>query len=635
MSDVPATDKSSIGLYMLPEDYETSVDLIIKGTGTLTVEGGDLSSDYGESGGMYVVGSIIVDGATLIAKGKRGGEHGQSYGLNLSNGDMTIKKGSSVTAISGTPNNLSRAIRVNGVSNVLTVLEEASLTAIGGDSEAYAGIGIYFQNDSSKLVVAGGEVNTRGNSATSMSRGLMGNVDISDGTFTAESGDCTDSKAMTNVPNFTGTYSSGGYKVTMGESKDSATLVSSPTSTDYTSNKYVKVEPKDGDDTPSGGGDSPSGGGGGSLTGEGSKDTSGFTADGKNIVIRANWEKGSKDKVTINLPKELQEYIIGNKIINTIILVNNPDITVTLDLETVTEINKKAKDNVNITAERRDNTGLSGEAFDAVGNRPVFELTVTDEKGNSINDFKDGHVSVTIPYTLSGDENPEDIWAVYINEKGEVQWLRGSFYDAESKALKFSTNHFSKYAVGYRKASNSFIDINNHWAKNEINFAVSHGIFNGVSKTAFSPDSLMTRGMFVTTLGRLAEADIANYKKSSFSDIKKDDYYMGYIEWAVNNNIVKGTGGNKFNPKEPVTREQMAQILNNYLKAMNIVSSKEIKEVTFNDNEKISSYAKAAVLNMQKAGVIKGKEKNLFDPKGRSTRAETAAVLRRLMETSI
>lgn len=61
--------------------------------------------------------------------------------------------------------------------------------------------------------------------------------------------------------------------------------------------------------------------------------------------------------------------------------------------------------------------------------------------------------------------------------------------------------------------------------------------------------------MFVTTLGRLSGMDVSGYKSSSFSDVKADSYYMGYIEWANKNNIVVGIGEGKFAPDTLVTRE--------------------------------------------------------------------------------
>ena len=76
-------------------------------------------------------------------------------------------------------------------------------------------------------------------------------------------------------------------------------------------------------------------------------------------------------------------------------------------------------------------------------------------------------------------------------------------------------------------------------------FVVNRGLFSGTSDTTFGPNTAMTRGMFVTTLGRLADADVSEYKTSSFSNVKSDVYYMGYIEWANKNDIVKGFGDSK------------------------------------------------------------------------------------------
>lgn len=78
-------------------------------------------------------------------------------------------------------------------------------------------------------------------------------------------------------------------------------------------------------------------------------------------------------------------------------------------------------------------------------------------------------------------------------------------------------------------------------------------LLSGTSATTFSPNTAMTRGMFVTALGRLADADVSTYKQSSFADVKNDAYYMGYIEWASKNNIVKGIGDGKFASDQSIT----------------------------------------------------------------------------------
>ena len=67
-------------------------------------------------------------------------------------------------------------------------------------------------------------------------------------------------------------------------------------------------------------------------------------------------EVGNKtgSNVTVNLPKTVQDTIIAKKIVNTIVVVDNPDIRIGMDLATVQEINKQAKSDVNITATRKD-----------------------------------------------------------------------------------------------------------------------------------------------------------------------------------------------------------------------------------------------------------------------------------------
>ena len=361
----------------------------------------------------------------------------------------------------------------------------------------------------------------------------------------------------------------------------------------------------------------------------------GTEQNGITVVIRVDTGNKTGANVTVNLPKAVQDTIIAKKIVNTIVVVDNPDIRVGMDLATVQEINKQAKSDVNITATRTNSGKLTGEAKKAIGSRPVFDLKVNYGNGKAISSFGAGSVSVTIPYTLGANEKAGNVQAVYVDSKGKVHWLINSVYDSAEKVLRFSTDHFSTYGIGYKQANTAFTDIAGHWAKEDIEFVASRGLFSGTSETKFSPNTAMTRGMFVTALGRLANADVSGYAKSSFSDVQNDAYYMGYIEWASKNNIVNGIGDYKFAPDQSITREQMAVIMSNYAKTIGFTLPKVHVENTFADSVKISAYAKDAVKQMQMAGVISGKNGNLYDPQGTATRAEVSAVLRRFVELAI
>ena len=357
--------------------------------------------------------------------------------------------------------------------------------------------------------------------------------------------------------------------------------------------------------------------------------------NGITVLLRVDTGGKTASNVTVNLSKAVQDTIIAKKIAGIVILVDNPDIKICMDLAAITEFNRQAKSDVKIIIARAGSGQLTGNAKKAIGNRPVFDLKVNYGSGKAVSSFGAGRVSVTIPYTLGTNENAGNVQAVYVDAKGKVHWLLNSVYDSVEKVLRFSTDHFSTYGIGYKQTNTAFKDIAGHWAKEDIEFVVSRGLFSGTSNTTFSPNTAMTRGMFVTALGRLANVDVSGYAKSSFTDVKNDAYYMGYIEWASKNNIVNEVGNGKFAPDQSITREQVATIMQNYVKVIGFTLPKVHTENIFADNVKISTYAKGAVKQMQMAGVISGKNGNLFDPQGTATRAEVSAVLRRFVELTI
>ena len=277
----------------------------------------------------------------------------------------------------------------------------------------------------------------------------------------------------------------------------------------------------------------------------------------------------------------------------------------------------------------------SAEAKAAIGTRPVYEFSLVDGKEAPLTDWQGKTVSVKLPYTPAANEQTGNLYVAYVDGNGKVQWLTKSSYDADQKAVIFEAQHFSIYGVGYKNPIPNFTDINGHWAKEHILFAVSRGLFSGTSETTFSPNTTLTRGMFVTALGRLAGINPADYQTRKFTDVKADAYYAPYVNWAVSKGIVSGTTSTTFAPDSNIAREQMAVIMKNYADKMGYSIPKTLEAVTFADNAQISSWAKDAVKAMQQAGVLSGKENNRFDPQGSATRAEAATVLHRFVEIVI
>lgn len=168
--------------------------------------------------------------------------------------------------------------------------------------------------------------------------------------------------------------------------------------------------------------------------------------------------------------------------------------------------------------------------------------------------------------------------------------------------------------------SNTYVcpykDISGHWAEDIIKYISEIGLIDGITSTEFQPNEPMTREMFVTAVARLA-------------GIESD-----HVNWAIDNGILLGYGNGEYGLTDTVTREQMAVFFLRFFEKMGIDTSELWKKdaSAFADDESISDWATDAVYEIQKIGLIQGKENNLFDPKGTATRAEGATVLYNLIQ---
>jgi hypothetical protein len=262
--------------------------------------------------------------------------------------------------------------------------------------------------------------------------------------------------------------------------------------------------------------------------------------------------------------------------------------------------------------------------------------------GKHISSFNGGKVNVSIPYELKAGETADHVTVWYMADNGSLTEINCT-YDTKNKSVAFVVDHFSKYIIGYDDLGawvNPFTDVKNSaWYYNAAAFVNVNGLMKGQTDTTFGPQTAMTRGMFVTILGRMEGADATTYaNKNTFSDVKSNQYYAPYIAWASEKGIVTGMGGDQFAPNAAVTREQMAVMMTNYMKfkGQGPTGAWTI-QLTYGDLDKVSSWANEGVMFMTMKDLMKGMGKDekgntLFDPKETSTRAQTAQVMMNLEE---
>lgn len=106
-----------------------------------------------------------------------------------------------------------------------------------------------------------------------------------------------------------------------------------------------------------------------------------------------------------------------------------------------------------------------------------------------------------------------------------------------------------------------------------------------------------------------------------FDDVNLGDWFYRPIMDAARQNVVKGDGI-YFNPDKEITREDAAVIIYRTLSVAEPVEA----DKPFDDYDKVSEYAREAVLTLKEKGIISG-DNGMFRPSDAITRAEAAMIV--------
>ena len=176
-----------------------------------------------------------------------------------------------------------------------------------------------------------------------------------------------------------------------------------------------------------------------------------------------------------------------------------------------------------------------------------------------------------------------------------------------------------------------FTDVEKNWAYPGIQYCVTHGIMGGMGDGTFAPTGTTTRAQIVQILYNL-EGTPAVSGTTPFTDLTAN-WYKPAILWAYQNNVVAGTSPTTFDPDQPVTREQIAVILTQYmfhvLKMERTWTPADLS--TFPDGAQVSSWAKEAMQDAVALGLINGTKAPdglvYLDPQCSAARQQVATIL--------
>lgn len=186
----------------------------------------------------------------------------------------------------------------------------------------------------------------------------------------------------------------------------------------------------------------------------------------------------------------------------------------------------------------------------------------------------------------------------------------------------------------YSALGNVFRDVlPRHWYYDSIDRAAALEIMAGMGGGYFAPEGKVTRGQLAALLYRYAGRPTVKMSQPKFSDVNPDAYYAAAIAWAQENGIVSGYGNGTFRPDCSITRQEMCQLLSAFLiwRGVELEAGSGASD-KYADSSMISSWAKPAVDRMTAAGLIYGDNTGSFIPQGTATRAQSAALLIRILD---
>lgn len=321
------------------------------------------------------------------------------------------------------------------------------------------------------------------------------------------------------------------------------------------------------------------------------------------VPLQADTQESTLE--TGNLPTNLQQRVLNQKISHTVLSSVETDVKVGLDIEAVRAISGQAQGDASVVVQKLDNTALKGSAAAVIGTRPVVTVRVQDAAGKAITDLGAGSVLVEIPYVLQNGENPGNICAVSTDAEGNVQWILNSVYDSEKQVLRFRTLQGADYGVASIPMG-IYQDTIGTDKQADIAFAVSRGLLTGDAKgQAFNPEKAVTMEEFANALDRMTGKEVSNVVLGSFA------------------------------PDQSITREEMAVLLVKYADTLGIVLPEVEKAAAFADQNQISAQAVADIRKLQQAGVLEGKTLQTFAPRENLTRADLCTTLRLFLEMMV
>jgi hypothetical protein len=221
-----------------------------------------------------------------------------------------------------------------------------------------------------------------------------------------------------------------------------------------------------------------------------------------------------------------------------------------------------------------------------------------------------------------------------------------AWYSPEWGGLRFVPSLFSvkdgQSVVEIKRPGNSvytivehdfrFADMAGHWAAKDVELLANKLIVEGTGSSRFEGDRTITRAEFAALLVRaLGLSPVA--ASSAFKDVAADSWYARDVGTAVAAGLINGYDDGTFRPDRVITREELAAMSMRALAftgtGKNAGGDLSVLQ-PYKDASQIV-WAKEEIASAIGLGLMNGTSDTTLSPQGTATRAESAAMLKRLL----
>ncbi|OME99347.1 hypothetical protein BK124_07010 [Paenibacillus amylolyticus] len=181
---------------------------------------------------------------------------------------------------------------------------------------------------------------------------------------------------------------------------------------------------------------------------------------------------------------------------------------------------------------------------------------------------------------------------------------------------------FSSFNLVLGAAESSASDIEGNWAESQITKWIDKGFIHGYEDGSFKPNNTITRAEFFSLVNR--SYGFTETASVSFKDVTSSNWAYAEVSKAVKAGYIKGYRDGTIGANKPITRQEVAVIINDLLDLSNEASTGN----HFTDSNMIALWAKNSVDAIVAKGILQGYDNN-FNPNKPITRAEAVVALDR------